>query len=315
MSKLFEALQRSGQLLPGIDDTLLGDEPIVVSEAPVAAVAARTRPAGPRAVIAAPAPAPESDIRALPVRLAASDPLFPFDARSRQAMEQYRIIHTKITHHPTSPRFVAITSTGPGDGKTINAVNIAGAMSLKAGATVLLIDGDLRRSSIARVLGLPSQPGLTDVISQACDLDDALIRLEQFPNCCVVPAGTFSENPSELLDSPNWHALCQRMCAQFQYVIVDTPPIAAVADYELIESVTDGVVMIVRPDHTKRSAFKKAVAAIPPAKLIGLVLNDVSDWFMWTVQGGYSYAYYEMPDAPRIKAGRNGSHRSGQGRS
>jgi capsular exopolysaccharide synthesis family protein len=302
MSKIFQALQRSGHMLPVIDRPLLEEDRQVPADrteqsvrikTPVPAEPAPKRPSVPAA--AALAFESERGPRALPVRLAACDPLLPFDTRSQRSVEQYRLIHTKITHHPASPQVVAISSAEPGDGKTVTAINIAGAMSLKAGTRVLLIDGDLRRSSIARVLGLPSSPGLTDVISQACSLDEAVVRLEQFPNCFILPAGTPSQNPSEMLDSPNWHALCQSVRAQFQHVIVDTSPIAAVADYELIESITDGVVMVVRQDHTKRAAFKKALAAIPTAKMIGLVLNDVSDWFLWPVQGS-SYACYEAPE-------------------
>lgn len=107
-----------------------------------------------------------------------------------------------------------------------------------------------------------------------------------------------TQNPPELLDSRQWSALCESTREIFQHVIVDTPPVTAVADYELIERTMDGIVMVVRPDHTKRASFRQALSAIAPSKLIGLVLNDVEDWFLWKVENGYGYAYYGMKEEP-----------------
>jgi capsular exopolysaccharide synthesis family protein len=245
---------------------------------------------------------PTREVRAVPVRLVATNPVLPFDTRSRRAVEQYRMIRTKIHHHSGKPQIIAVTSAGSGDGKTVTSINIAGAMSLKAGAQVLLIDADLRRSSIARMLGFPSEPGLTDVISQTCDLEHALIRIQQFPNCYVLPAGKPSKNPPELLDSATWRTLCDTLRIRFQYVILDSPPVASVADYDLIETVSDGVLMVVRPDHTNRATFKKAMTAIPLAKMLGFVLNGMNDWFLWNVQAGYSYTYYDSLDMTQMQA-------------
>jgi len=92
-----------------------------------------------------------------------------------------------------------------------------------------------------------------------------------------------------LLDSSRWTALCASVRQQFKYVIFDTPPIAAVADYDLIQAHCDGVVLVVRPDHTDRKQCMQAIEAIPKDRLLGVVLNCVSDWFMWKTQGYHSY--------------------------
>jgi capsular exopolysaccharide synthesis family protein len=311
MSKIFEALQKTGRALPEAElfaplesvvpvDSSDTTAAMVEALVPAASIVVSEASAKDREAIEK---EPAAKVRTLSVRLVAKDPVLPFDVQSRRSMEQYRLIRTKIAHHPNSPHIVAVTSAGPGDGKTVTSINIAGAMSLNLGAKVLLIDGDLRRSSIAQVLGLPAKPGLSDVLSRKCTLKDALIHIEQFPNCFVLTAGEPCENPPELLDSPHWRELCTTVRSSFQNVIVDTPPIAAVADYELIEASADGIVMVARPDHTKRSAFKKAVSSVPPQKLIGMVLNDVKDWFLWKVQSGYPYEYYG-PAIPQSVSGR-----------
>jgi capsular exopolysaccharide synthesis family protein len=314
MSKLFEALQKSGQVTLELDTPLLLPDEITEATLPIdadtlAAFEELTRESASMQDVTPPpayVPLVEPDVlagervlpggRTLPARPTSNAAVLPFDARSRRSVEQYRVIRTKICHHPKAPQIVGVTSAGPGDGKTVTSINIAGVISLKAGARVLLVDGDLRRSSVARMLGVPSQPGLTEVISRKVSFEDAFIRLEQFPNCFVLTAGTQSQNPPELLDSQSWRDLCSFFRNEFDYVILDTPPVASVADYELIEAVSDGVVMVVRPDHTTRTTFKKAIATIPPAKLLGLVVNDTQDWFLWTVQSGNSYAYYDALD-------------------
>jgi receptor protein-tyrosine kinase len=215
--------------------------------------------------------------------------VLPFDGEDPRAAEQYRIARTKIIQHPNSPRMIVVSSAGPGDGKTLSSINLAGALALKTEQSVLLIDADFRRSAVHQRLGLPASPGLTDVLDGSIALEEALVRTEQFPNLYVLPAGAQKTNPTELLDSSRWRALTAVLRNAFQFVIADSTPIWAVADYELIETVCDGVLLIARPDHTPRKAFLQAVASIPNQKLIGVLLNWVPKWFL-----GRSYHY----DAP-----------------
>ena len=95
-------------------------------------------------------------------------------------------MRTKILHHPVKPRLILVSSPGPGDGKTVTAINLAGALSLKVEAKILLIDTDFRRSSIHVELGLPKEPGLTDVLVGAVPLAEAVIRTHQYSNLCVL---------------------------------------------------------------------------------------------------------------------------------
>ena len=163
MSKIFEALQGArsevSELLPSLvgDVSISSPPPISAAGAPVAAHAA------------APPPVPEVDagirtgrrdgIRKVKLAIPASVPVLPFEDGEGLAAEQYRIARTKLAHHPKKPRLIAVTSPGAGDGKTISAINLAGALSLKASAEVLLVDVDFRRSSVHVLLGLAKVRG------------------------------------------------------------------------------------------------------------------------------------------------------------
>jgi capsular exopolysaccharide synthesis family protein len=287
MSKLFEALQQletgTDRLAEsfGIDAQAILRQPVLTRElldedqqnaAPSSvAVAAETTHAA----------------RMLPVRLTTDAPLLPFEPKFKGVAEQYRIIRTKIVQHPMAPRVIAITSVDPGDGKTTSSVNVAAALALKAETKVVLVDCDLRRGRINALLGFPKGPGLSDVLVGKASLSEAVIQVEQYPNLFVVGTGTPSANPSEALDSENWRTLVGHLRQQFDYVILDTPPIGLVADTDLIHQVADGLVLVVRPDFTSRTHCMNALASIPQKSLLGVLLNAVTEPYLGRHQ------YYE----------------------
>jgi len=287
MSKIFEALNRQPGVIAGTALAPLGGPETggMPSQAPGSATtAAETSP---------------TTVRTLALRIPGEVPVLPFDGDYWEANEQYRIVRTRLIHHAKQPRVIVVSSAGSGDGKTITAVNLAGALSLKTESNVLLVDGDFRRSSIHSLLGLPKDPGVADVLRGACSLEEALVHTEQLPNLYVLAAGESKGNPAELLDSSQWPALCTRLRQMFRYVILDSPPIAGVADYDLIQAVCDGVVVVLRPDHTNRQQFKAALGLIPADKLIGAVLNCVPDWFLRRYGSPYYYGDYGHYGKPR----------------
>jgi capsular exopolysaccharide synthesis family protein len=327
MSKLFEALKKAeadGQhpdiVVPlGLDETANAaqaepqTEPGTLEEAPLPEVQASGNAGEEKAAIAEPAAEsddaaiaayeqPEDAIAAhegsVTIRLAAGAPLLPFDGSHPRAGEQYRIIRTKIIQHANEPRMIVVSSAGPNDGKTVNSINIAGVLALKSDARVALVDADFRKSSIASMLGVPQSPGLADVLAGRCTLESTIVRIQQFPNLYVVPAGKPTANPTELLDSPGWSEACQELRQSFKFTIFDAPPIAAVADYDLIQMSCDGVLIIVRVDHTNRTNFFKAVELVPKEKLIGVVVNCVKEWFLWKTQ---DYSYYHFQTAEKAE--------------
>jgi capsular exopolysaccharide synthesis family protein len=321
MSKIFEALSRledSGKepLAPELAASGLTIEPLSAESVSIGQTAPAALPVSSRALDpptdapireeqAVPGKAAQTapvttideaaEIRVLPLRVPLSAPVFPYDgaAQDSTVSERYRIIRTKILHHPRQPRVMVVSSPGAGDGKTVTAVNLAGALSLKANAKVLLMDADFRRPTIHKQTGLPNDPGLAGVLEKQCSIRQALIHTLQFPNLYVLPAGEWSLNPAELLDSAEWHYFLTRIREMFAYVVIDSPPMTAVADYDLIQARSDGVILVTRPDHTKRAACFRALEMIPGEKMLGVVVNCVEDWFLGRALRQDNYYYYE----------------------
>jgi capsular exopolysaccharide synthesis family protein len=238
-------------------------------------------------------------VRPVSFRISDSSPLLSPKHEDRRAAEQYRIIRTRIFHQLPGSSITVICSPGMGDGKTVTSVNLAASLAHKSEDKVILVDADLRLSKVHERLGIPRGPGLAEVLSGACTLEDAMLQVEQLPNFYVLPAGHAEVNPTELLDCSNWRALMVRLREEFRRTIIDSPPVEAVADYDLIAANCDGVVLVVRPDHTSRPLLANALAKVK-SRLIGVLINDVEDWFLWK-RGSPSYHYYQ--NSGRLKEG------------
>jgi len=184
-----------------------------------------------------------------------------------------------------------ISSPASGDGKSVTSINTAGVLSLKSGAEVLLLDADMRKPVMHNQIGLPQSPGLADILAGACTLEDALVHTKEFPSLYAICSGTTSANPVELLDSGQWRGLCAKLRGIFRYVIIDSPPVGAVADYDLIQDVCDGVILVVRPDYTNRNLCRQAIDFVPKSKFLGVLLNCVPDRAT-AGKGGADYYYY-----------------------
>lgn len=290
MSKIFEAVSRDSLLdIQDLTDNVADAQQLPEDERETGEPSADK--AAPLQALKPPAPR-EHDMRAASLRVSALAPLFPFfDEAHAAATEQYRIIRTKILHAPKRPRFIVVSSPTSGDGKTTTSINTAASLSLKENMSVLLVDADLRRPMVAELLGIPSTPGIAEVLSGRTTLSSAIIQTQEFPNLCILPAGDSGQSAAELLHSERWPEIIEQLRAQFNIVILDATPVAVVADYELLQHVSDGVIIVVRPDHTDRRACSSALQSVPKDKLLGVVLNGVEDWWLGESYG-YGYAYY-----------------------
>jgi len=233
--------------------------------------------------------------RTISLRLPRTSPALPFDGKHGVANEQYRILRTKLLQHPRQPRVILISSTGPGDGKSVTSINLAGVLALRAEGHVLLLDSDFRKATIHLHLGTPETPGLAEVLAGTSSLEEAVVGAQELPNLFVLPAGKTVGNSAELLDSSRWAECMSTLRKTFKYIIVDSPPIASVADYDLLASAADGVVVVVRPDHTNRQRCNQVLASLPKEKVIGILLNWVPDWFLgkhWGFSYGSGASYY-----------------------
>ena len=281
MSNLFDAVLKSNLVA-------LSDLPEITTRS---SAHASTEPSS-RDSLLAPTVVP----RQIGLKVSTASPIFPFEQSQNEAAEQYRIIRTKILHHARRPQFIAFSSAESGDGKTVTSINVAAALALKQDVSVVLVDGDLRRPSVADMLGLPEQPGLSDVLEGRSTLNDVVLCTDELPNLSIIAAGRVTGNPAELLDSAAWRSLVVQLRQQYQYIILDATPALGVADYELVQQICDGVVVVARPDHTPREACLKILQTIPKNKLIGVVLNCVEDWWLWKTP---AYGYYKNNSKPR----------------
>jgi capsular exopolysaccharide synthesis family protein len=286
MSKIFDALRKT-DLLESADLP----EQLFLSRAGKPEAVQMPEPSDPAIAVtlaASPTETPQS-VRTATLKISVVDPIFPLDDAQPGAAEQYRIIRTKILQHPLRPRVIVVSSPTSGDGKTITAINLAACLALNQSTSVLLIDGDLRRPMISNLLGIPAAPGLADVLAGRSNIAAAVIQADNLSNLKVLVAGEKKENPAELLDSLRFGALIEQLRRHYSFIIVDATPIGTVADYALVQSACDGVIMVVRQDHTGRAPMKEALRLVPKEKLLGVALNCVEDWFLWKTHG---YGYY-----------------------
>jgi capsular exopolysaccharide synthesis family protein len=303
MSKLYDALLWHKGSIPDLDyASLIGDERDV-TRVPASEPAPTTVPAPPEPEIAPvaptvhadPAPADITAVRKIRMRLPQRSPALPFGDDHWLANEQYRILRTKLLQHIKRPQVILVSSGGSGDGKSITAINLAGVLSLRSESRVLLVDGDFRKPNVHFQLGIPESPGLADILEGRCEPLEAIVATDEFPNLFLMAAGQPIDNPAELLQSSRWPSTAAWLKKQFRYIIMDSPPIAAVADYDLLQSACDGVIVVVRPDHTSRPACKRALESVPKDKLLGVLLNCVTPWFLGGTSG-YDYgAPYNYP--------------------
>lgn len=233
-----------------------------------------------------------SDLNSIQVHIKPGTPLLPFGGENSHAAEQYRIVRTKILQHSARPRSLVITSAESGDGKSVSAVNLAGVLALNPEFNVLLADGDLHRSSLARYFGVDSSPGLAEVITGKATLSESVRRVEPFPNLFFLPAGESQAGPADLFNTRRWKDIAGALKEQFTFCVIDAPPAGVFADFDLIQEQVEGVVLVVREDHTNRMLWMRALQNIPTQKMIGVIMNCVQPWFLGKSFGYYQYYYY-----------------------
>ena len=192
------------------------------------------------------------------------------------AAEQYRAVRLAIEtfRHERGTRTVAITSPGRGDGRTITAINLAGALAQAPDAKVVLVEADLRHPGVARALGMHAGRGLSSYLLDASMPPDAVITHSPNVAFAVVTAGAASSMPYELLKSPRLAALLAALRERFDYVVVDTPPALPYPDVGILRDMVDGFVVVVRANRTPREMLRDCTNVIGRQRGLGLIFND-----------------------------------------
>ena len=191
--------------------------------------------------------------------------------------ESVRGVRTNLMFSTTveGARSLLVTSTGPGEGKTVVSTNLAVALA-QAGQRVLLIDADMRKPRVHTIFGKPQQPGLSNVLVGNAKASES-VHKTTVPGLWVMPAGLHPPNPAELLGSKRFKDFMGSLAEHFDWVIVDTPPVMAVTDSSVVAHLVSGVLFVVGAEMTSRHAAQRAVEQLEQAraKFVGAVLNRV----------------------------------------
>jgi polysaccharide biosynthesis transport protein len=218
-----------------------------------------------------------------------------------QMAESYRALRTSLllTSLGAPPKTILITSALPREGKTTTSINTAIVLAQK-GTRVLLIDGDLRRPSIHKALGLGPRIGLSNVLTGGATLQQATIRSSVLPNLYILPAGTPPPNPAELMASTQMFDVLAELREQYDHVVVDTPPTLSVTDAVVLSTRADAVVLVIRSAQTTKPALRRArdILAQVNARVAGVLLNAVNlnsadYYYYYEYQGKYGQRYYD----------------------
>ncbi len=205
------------------------------------------------------------------------------------AQEAYRTLRTNVRFalQGKGCKKICITSGAAGEGKSITLLNFAISMA-EAGQKVLLIDADLRRPALARLLVEKAAPGLSNVLAGLVGVEDA-IHKNVYQNLDIMFSGDIPPNPSELLSSDAMRQLVEQISQKYDYILVDTPPVNLVSDVCVVANLLDGVLLLARQNSSRKDELKRAVSRLQltGAKILGFILNDA------TLSKSKSYYYRE----------------------
>ena len=190
-------------------------------------------------------------------------------------------------------KIVGVTSAQPSEGKSSVSVNLAFTLA-ELGKSVLLMDCDMRRPAIHEVVSTSLTPGLSDVLMGSVNLNEAVVKYRSTVDgttFLMLPGGEIPDHPSELLNSDRFQKLLDAVSANFEYVIVDLPPVNAVVDAVNVSRLVDGMLVVIREDHCPRYVLSDCMEQLKFAKanVLGFVLNGCVDGAGKRYQYGSQY--------------------------
>ncbi len=219
---------------------------------------------------------------------------------SFNTQEAYKTLRTNLrfaVSREGCKRF-CVTSGLAGEGKSITILNLAISFA-QAGSRVLLIDGDMRRPNMARLLVENGAPGLSNILAKLCTAEQA-VRKDVRPGMDVIFSGEIPPNPSELLSSRALEELLNEVESQYDYIFMDAPPVGLVSDACLVGNIVDGVLFVVRQNYSNSDVIREAIEQLNIAgvKITGFVFNGVepesnrSSYYRSNYRKYRTYRYY-----------------------
>jgi capsular exopolysaccharide synthesis family protein len=217
-----------------------------------------------------------------------SNKLIPLDSEQMfwAAAEAYRMLRTSILLSTAGrpPKTILVTSGQPGDGKTTTVFNLAFALA-QLNAEVVIVDCDMRKPRVHKLLQLTKGEGLSTLLTSGGDLDQ-FITPTPVPHLSILPCGAAPPNPSELISSDKMKELLRSLGDRFNYVIIDSPPLVTFTDPMILSTLVDGVILVVRSGQSKGELTHRACQDLSSmgAKVLGVTLNSFN-----SRKEGYDY--------------------------
>jgi receptor protein-tyrosine kinase len=234
-----------------------------------------------------------SKIKEIPYTVAPESHLLDLDRLHEMPGEEFRSLRTRLNHIQTTQHIhsVVVTSASPAEGKTFTAVNLALAHAQLAESAILLADFDLRRPVIHNLFQTERSPGLSDYLLNGVPLEMAIKRIGN-TNLHFMPAGSPVKNPLELLNLRQVKTLIEALPKIFNWVVIDSPPLLFSADANLLSTICDGTIMVVRIGSTTYDNIIRAMQSLCENNVLGIVANGARAAELYSK---YTY-YYSKPD-------------------
>ncbi|MBB6693254.1 CpsD/CapB family tyrosine-protein kinase [Cohnella xylanilytica] len=202
--------------------------------------------------------------------------------------EAYRSLRTNIDFSSIDEKIqvILVTSAGPGEGKSTTIGNLAVTYA-QSERKVVLIDADMRKPTEHHTFDVSNRIGLSSILSQQSSLDNA-IQATNIENLSIITSGPIPPNPAEMMASKRMETLLQDLKNRFDIVLIDSPPLLAVTDAQIISTKVDGVIFVMDQGKVKRDIARKAKSGLDKvgARILGVVLNNIKR------QKNEGYYYY-----------------------
>jgi protein-tyrosine kinase len=289
MSRVHEALRRAGQV-----EAPVAEPPVPAASEPYSPVdAPPAQPVRPQAIRLNLAPSLLEQVKVVPFQPAPESHLLDLNTSHETPAEEFRTLRTRLNHLQTLQPLhtVVVTSPSPAEGKTFTAVNLALAQSHLAESSVVLGDFDLRRPIVHNLFQIERAPGLSDYLTGQCSFAEALRKVDGM-NLYLLPAGSPVRNPLELLNMRQAKALFEELPRVFNWAIFDTPPLLFSADANLLSTMADGTILVVKIGATTFDNVSRAMQSLCENNVLGIVANGARASELYSK---YTY-YYSKTD-------------------
>lgn len=213
--------------------------------------------------------------------------------------EEFRSLRTRLNHIQRNQPLhtLVVSSASPGEGKSFTACNLAMSHAQLEGKRILLADFDFRRPSIDKIFGIKGAAGLTDYLLGKARIQDILYRVGD-TNLHVITAGESVQNPLELLNLGGCGVLLEALRDHFDWVILDSPPLLFAADGNLLSTMADGTILVVRIGTTTYDSVARALQSLCENNVLGIVVNGAHHGELYSRYSYYHDYYYERESKP-----------------